>query len=43
MIGVKLVLGLAVLAAGALGGALPLLQRGAAGGGRFLGRGNALA
>ena len=43
MSGIKLVLLAAVLAAGALGGAIPLSRRGAMSGGRLLGWGNAFA
>ena len=43
MIGLKLTLCLAVLAAGALGGAIPLRERGELRAGRFLSWGNALA
>ena len=43
MIGIKPVLLAAVLAAGALGGAIPLTRRGGVSGGRLLGWGNSLA
>jgi len=43
LIGIKLVLLAAVLAAGALGGAIPLSRRGDVSGGRLLGWGNAFA